>query len=368
MFTFDVNCAPFTCDAHSDVAAKILARSRWNIAQRRTGAFKIAVEGGPRGLQGGEGPQTNEGGFCGSCWTCGGGHRSDRCEIKWLRQFERSIRRLSQGGRDDLWLVHKTRATLGQVKRMRTPGPTAIPIFELPRPRDKTGGGGQPVPRATRKGRRPRKKRKIKMKTKTAVVVVKAQEQEMHRQEEESRWAAEMQAAKENERTQQEEDSRWAAAKGKEEADAAETKTKTEEAEAQRRRIGMLWQAAIDETAEALSERQDERRRGRRWSVEAILEGFFGLGTPVPASVVVYRHPSLCTGTFRRCAQGHFEDVASTKCTTGTGPVVELQQAVGQAKARMVSAIRSYAEAYGRSDSEEASDGEDTEARTRQLA
>ena len=40
--------------------------------------------------------------------------------------------------------------------------------------------------------------------------------------------------------------------------------------------------------------------------------------------------------------------------------VVELQQAVGQAKARMVSAIRSYAEAYGRSDSEEASDGEDT--------
>ena len=102
-----------------------------------------------------------------------------------------------------MWLVYKARATLGQVKRMRTPGPTAIPIFELPRPRDKTGGGGQPVPRATRKGRRPRKKRKIKMKTKTAVVVVKAQEQEMHRQEEESRWAAEMQTAKEDKRTQQ---------------------------------------------------------------------------------------------------------------------------------------------------------------------
>jgi uncharacterized coiled-coil protein SlyX len=37
--------------------------------------------------------------------------------------------------------------------------------------------------------------------------------------------------------------------------------------------------------------------------------------------------------------------------------VVELQQAVGQAKARMVSAIRSYTEANGSSDSVEASDG-----------
>ena len=179
MFTFDVNCAPFTCDAHSDVAAKISARLRWNVAQRRTGAIKTAVEGGPRAFQGGEGAQINEGGFNESCWTCGGCHRSDRCEIKCLRQLERSIRRLSQGGRDDSWLVDKARETLGQVKRMRTPGPTAIPIFELPRPRDKTGGGGQPVSLATRKGRRPRKKRKIKMKTKTAVVVVKAQEQEM---------------------------------------------------------------------------------------------------------------------------------------------------------------------------------------------
>ena len=77
------------------------------------------------------------------------------------------------------------------------------------------------------------------MKTKTAVVVVKAQEQEMHRQEEESRWAAEMQTAKENETTQQEEDSRWAAAKGTEEADAAE-----ENSRSRGRRGGMVWQAA----------------------------------------------------------------------------------------------------------------------------
>ena len=61
MCTFDVNCAPFTCDAHSDVASKIAAHSRWNIAQRRTGAVKTAVEGGPRALQGDEGAQINEG-------------------------------------------------------------------------------------------------------------------------------------------------------------------------------------------------------------------------------------------------------------------------------------------------------------------
>jgi hypothetical protein len=110
---------------------------------------------------------------------------------------------------------------------MRTPGPTAIPILELPRPREKTGGGGRPVSLATRKVKRPRKRRKTKTKTKTADVVVKAQEQAAHRQEEESRWAAEVQAAKkgaqalqeemaqvkENARTQQEGDCRWAAVK-----------------------------------------------------------------------------------------------------------------------------------------------------------
>jgi len=215
MFTFDVNCAPFTCDAHSDVAAKISARSRWNIAHGRTGGVKTAVEGGPRGLQGGGGPQINEGGFKGSCWTCGGCHRSDRCEVKWLRQLERSIRRLSQGGRDESWLVNKARETVGQVRKRKTPGPTAITIFTLPRPREKMGGGGRPVSLATRKVKRPRKRRKTK--TKTADVVVKARQQVMHRQEEESRWAAEVQAAEEDKRTQQEEDSRWAAAQRKEE-------------------------------------------------------------------------------------------------------------------------------------------------------
>ena len=92
-----------------------------------------------------EGLQINEGGFSGSCWTCGGCHRSDRCEMKWLRQWERSIRRLAQGGRAESWLVQNVRDTLGQVTRMRTPGPTAIPILELPRPREKTGGGGRLV-------------------------------------------------------------------------------------------------------------------------------------------------------------------------------------------------------------------------------
>ena len=43
MFTFDVNCVPFKPDVHSDVAAEISARSRWNIAQRRTGGVKTAA-------------------------------------------------------------------------------------------------------------------------------------------------------------------------------------------------------------------------------------------------------------------------------------------------------------------------------------
>ena len=190
MFTFDMNCAPFTCDAHSDVAAGISARSRWNIPPGTTGGVRTAVEGGPRGLQGGEGPQVNEGGFNRSCWTCGGCYKSDRCEMKWLRQLERSIRRLSQGGRDESWLVDKARETVGQVRRMKTPGPSAIPIFELPRPRGKMGGGGKPVSLATRKEKRPRTRRKTKTKTMTADVVFKAQEQVMHMQEEEIRWAA----------------------------------------------------------------------------------------------------------------------------------------------------------------------------------
>ena len=84
----------------------------------------------------------------------------------------------------------------------------------------------------TRKVKSPRKRRKTKTKTKTADVAVKVQEQlqAVHRQEEESRWAAEVQAAtkeaqmlkeemaqvKEDERRQQEEDIRWAAVKKKE--------------------------------------------------------------------------------------------------------------------------------------------------------
>ena len=165
---------------------------------------------------------------------CGGCHRSDRCEIKWLRQFSRGIRRLTQGGRDESWLVHKARETLGQVKRMKTPGPTAIPIFELPRPREKTGGGGRPVSLAIRKAKRPRKRRKRKTKTKTAA----AQEQGM----------------------QQEEDSRWAALKEKEEADAAEENSR------RRGRRGVVW-AAVKEKEEANAAEENPRRRGRRGMV-----------------------------------------------------------------------------------------------------
>ena len=139
MFTFKVNCVPFMPDVNSDVAVEISARLRWNIAKRRVAGVTTAVEGGSCGLQGGECPQTNEGGFSGSCWTCGGCHRSGRCELKWRRLFARSIRRLAQGGHDESWLVHKARETLGQVKRRRTPGPTEIAIFELPRPREKEG-------------------------------------------------------------------------------------------------------------------------------------------------------------------------------------------------------------------------------------
>ena len=56
---------------------------------------------------------------------------------------------------------------------------------------------------ATRKVKRPRKRRKTKTKTKTADGVVKAQEQAPLRQEEESRWAAEVQAAKKEAQTLQ---------------------------------------------------------------------------------------------------------------------------------------------------------------------
>ena len=84
-------------------SAETSACLRWNIAQRRTGGVKTAVERGPRGLQGGDCLQINKGRFGGSCWTCarGGCHRSDRCEAESWQQFLRSIQRLAQGGRDE---------------------------------------------------------------------------------------------------------------------------------------------------------------------------------------------------------------------------------------------------------------------------
>ena len=192
------------------------------------------------------------------------------------------------------------------------------------------------------------------MKTKTASVVVKAQEQEMHRQEEESRWAAEMHTTKGNETTQEEEDSRWAAVKEKEGVDAAKERQEAIE------KLQALEEKRQAQDSCAPSKECWQLKDFPGLTVRQMKEAITRMNGPGQTAPVVYRHPSLCTGTFRRCAQGHFEDVASTKCTTGTGPVVELQQAVGQAKARMVFATRSYAEANGRSDSEEASDGEGT--------
>ena len=82
--------------------------------------------------------------------------------------------------------------TLGHVMMRRTPGPTAIAIIELPRPRDKGVGGRCSAPfHSTGKERRPRKRRKTTTKTKT-------QERATRMQENESRWAVnvDVQAAK----------------------------------------------------------------------------------------------------------------------------------------------------------------------------
>ena len=103
---------------------------------------KIEVEGGPRGLRDDE-DQRKKTDFCGECWSCGGCHRSDRCESRWKRQLANTVRRLVQVGKSDRWIANEVREMMGQVRRPKQPGPAAVEVVELPRPRPKEGGGGE---------------------------------------------------------------------------------------------------------------------------------------------------------------------------------------------------------------------------------
>jgi len=103
---------------------------------------KTEVEGGPRGFRGGEDQRTKTD-FGGECWSCGGCHRSDRCEFRWKRQLANAVRRLLQVGKGDLWIASEVRSMMGQVRRSNRPGPAAVKVVELPRPRPKEGGGGE---------------------------------------------------------------------------------------------------------------------------------------------------------------------------------------------------------------------------------
>ena len=104
--------------------------------------MKTEVEGGPRGFRGGEDQKTKTD-FGGECWSCGGCHRSDRCEFRWKRQLANAVRRLLQVGKSDLWIASEVRDMMGQVRRTKQPGPAAVKVVELPRPRPKEGGGAE---------------------------------------------------------------------------------------------------------------------------------------------------------------------------------------------------------------------------------
>ena len=80
---------------------------------------------------------------------------------------------------------------MGQVRRSNRPGPAAVKVVELPRPRPKEGGGAELASvHAIAEERRPKTKTKTEIKTEEAEA-----EQATHRQEEESRWAADAKAA-----------------------------------------------------------------------------------------------------------------------------------------------------------------------------
>ena len=78
---------------------------------------------------------------------------------------------------------------MGQVRRSKQQGPAAVERIELPKPRAKEGGGGEVASvHAIAEERRP------KTNTETKTEEAEA-EQATHRQEEESRWAADAKAA-----------------------------------------------------------------------------------------------------------------------------------------------------------------------------
>ena len=147
----------------------------WWRQWRKSKVVKIKVEGGPRGCRGGDDDQTKtKTDFCGECWSCGGCHRSDRCETRWRRQLANTVRRLVQVGKSDLWIASEVRDMMGQVRRTKQPGPAAVKVVELPRPRPKEGGAGvlasvhtpsqrrgdrRPRPRPRSRPKRPRQSR-----------------------------------------------------------------------------------------------------------------------------------------------------------------------------------------------------------------
>ena len=103
---------------------------------------EIEVEGGPRGLRDDADVQRKKTDFCGECWSCGGCHRSGRCESRWRRQLANTVRRLVQVGKGDSWIASEVREIMGQVRRTKQPGPAAVEVVELARPRPKEGGAG----------------------------------------------------------------------------------------------------------------------------------------------------------------------------------------------------------------------------------
>ena len=102
-----------------------------------------------------------------------------------------TVRRLVQVGKSDSWIASEVRDMMGQVRRTKQPGPAAVKVVELPRPRPKEGGAGVLASvHAIAEERRPKTKTKTEIKTEEAEA-----EQATHRQEEESRWAADAKAA-----------------------------------------------------------------------------------------------------------------------------------------------------------------------------
>ena len=101
---------------------------------------KTEVEGGPGGCRSGDGRKTKTN-FCGECWSCGGCHRINKCDMRWKWQLANSVRRLVQAGKDDSWIASEVREIMGQVKRSKQPGPASVKVVELPTPRPKEGSG-----------------------------------------------------------------------------------------------------------------------------------------------------------------------------------------------------------------------------------